>query len=213
MADTVRTRGAYAKSAQRRHEILQAGVQVFSESGYRSGSIREIADRVGMSQAGLLHHFASKGELLEAVLTHRDDIARERMSQETGWPRGVELLEAMVELVANNQRTPGLVALYAVLSAEATSPDHPAHQYFRDRYDFVLGIIRVGLEEAGVEGRLVPGVDQLSAARQFVALMDGLQVQWLLDPDGLDMAAEVRRYVQTLVTGELQPLVRPPAES
>jgi AcrR family transcriptional regulator len=202
MTGTVRTRGEYAKSAGRRQEILQAGVHVFSSSGYRNGSIREIADRVGMSQAGLLHHFASKSELLEAVLIQRDDVARERMVLNDGWPRGTDLLRGMVELVRNNANTPGLVALYTVLSAEATSPEHPAHQYFRNRYDFVLDMIRTGLEETRDVGMLRDGIDPDGAARLFVAIMDGLQIQWLLDP-GFDMATEVERFAQSLVTEQL----------
>jgi AcrR family transcriptional regulator len=202
MVEGVRTRGEYAKSAGRREEILAASVQVFSVSGYRSGSIREIADRVGMSQAGLLHHFASKSELLQAVLTHRDDIAREQIAASNGWPSGIDLLRAMVELMQTNARTRGLVALYCTLSAEATSPDHPVHGYFRDRYDFVLDVMRQGFEEAREQGALRPGVDPAGAARMMVAIMDGLQVQWLLDP-AFDMAAEVRRFAQTLLTVEL----------
>ena len=38
-----------------------------------------------------------------------------------------------------------------------------------------------------------------SAARMLLALMDGLQVQWLLDED-TDMHAEIRRFVQAIVT-------------
>jgi hypothetical protein len=33
--------------------------------------------------------------------------------------------------------------------------------------------------------------------------MDGLQLQWLLDRDAVDMAADVRRYVQSLLTVDL----------
>jgi AcrR family transcriptional regulator len=199
MVDGVRTRGAYAKSAARREEILAAGVQVFSASGYRSGSIREIADVVGMSQAGLLHHFASKSELLQAVLTHRDDIARGRMVTEGRWPTGVAMLRSMVDLLRTNEETPGLIALYCTLSAEATSPDHPAHQYFRDRYDFVLGELERSFREARDQGELKDGVDPAGSARLMVAIMDGLQVQWLLEP-GFDMSTELRRFVQPLLT-------------
>lgn len=202
MVVAVRSRGEYAKSAARREEILAAGVHVFSMSGFRSGSIREIADRVGMSQAGLLHHFASKSELLEAVLTHRDDIARAHLAGADGLPAGVEMLRGMVELVRSNARTPGLIALYCTLSAEATSPDHPAHRYFRDRYEYVLGLMRQAFEEAREQGHLRDGVDPAGAARQMIAVMDGLQVQWLLDPV-FDMGVELRGFLRTLVTVEL----------
>ena len=53
------TRGEYAKSAQRRQQIVDAAVEVFSLAGYRKGSLRDVADKVGLCQAGLLHHFPS----------------------------------------------------------------------------------------------------------------------------------------------------------
>ncbi len=52
-------RGQYGKTAARRQEIVDAAVEVFGTMGYNKGSLREVADRVGMSQAGLLHHFPS----------------------------------------------------------------------------------------------------------------------------------------------------------
>jgi ubiquinone biosynthesis protein COQ9 len=61
-------RGPYAKTEEKRRVILDAALEVFAKSGYRSGSIRDIADRVGMSEAGLLHHFPNKSALLAAVL-------------------------------------------------------------------------------------------------------------------------------------------------
>ena len=68
-----RPRGSYAKTEGRRQEILAAAFEVFSTSGYRSGSLKDVADKVGLTQAGLLHHFPNKEALLEAVLTLRDE--------------------------------------------------------------------------------------------------------------------------------------------
>ena len=155
-----------------------------------------------MSQAGLLHPLR---EQERAARGGADPARRDRpRAHDRGerWPQGADLLRAMVELVRHNAGTPGLVSLFSVLSAEATSADHPAHLYFRNRYEFVLGVIRQGLEEAGKAGILREGVDPEGAARLFVAVMDGLQVLWLLDP-GFDMAGEVERFAQSLVTERL----------
>src|SRR4249920_1985097 len=65
-------RGPYAKTAARRQDILDTALEVFAQQGFRGGSLREIADRVGLSQAGVLHHFDSKEALLAAVLEQRD---------------------------------------------------------------------------------------------------------------------------------------------
>jgi AcrR family transcriptional regulator len=200
-ATTPRPRGEYAKTPGRRHDILSAAVEVFSSSGFHKGSLRDVAERVGLSQAGVLHHFPSKSHLVEAVLEWRDDESRERFGSPA---TGVDLLRAAIDLVEYNQReTPELVELFATLSAEATSPDHPAHDYFARRYVWVVDFMRGGFERAAQEGDLRPDVDCPSAGRTLVAIMDGLQVQWLYDRDSVDMAAEVRRYIQSLLTVEL----------
>ncbi|MCX7522702.1 TetR/AcrR family transcriptional regulator [Microbacterium sp. STN6] len=202
MTGNGKPRGAYAKTAARRREILAAGIEVFSSSGFRNGSIRDIADRVGMSQAGLLHHFASKIDLLTAILEWRDHEDRERLDLQ-GQPKGLEAVRSLLELVEHNSRVPGLVELYCTLSAEATSADHPAHQYFIDRYRTVVGYAVESFELMRQRGELADGVEPASAGRSMIAVMDGLQVQWLLNRESLDMALELRHHVQPLLTVDL----------
>lgn len=202
MSDTTTTRrprGEYAKTAAKRIAILDAALEVFSESGYRSGSLRDVAVRVGMSEAGLLHHFANKSALLLAVLDHRDELARQHVDFDM--PDGVESLRGLVVLAERNAATPGVVELYCTLSAEATSPDHPAHQYFVNRYNYVRSSITGSFERVAAAGRLLPGVDPYRAAVTTIALMDGLQVQWLLDPTTTDMAAALSEFFRGFVLG------------
>jgi AcrR family transcriptional regulator len=202
MTTTVRKpRGEYAKTRARRQEILEAAIEVFSSAGFHKGSLRDVADRVGLSQAGLLHHFPSKEHLLQAVLALRDDDARVRLGEPL--PEGIDMLRGMVELAQYNASTPELVELHVILSAEGTSADHPIHDYFVTRYGLVFDMIREAFEHAEAQGQLTPGVDCASAARTLIALMDGLQVQWLLHRDEVDMAGDLRRYVQSLLTVEL----------
>ena len=56
------------ETARKRREILRAATAVFGSRGYSKGSLAEIADLVGMTHAGVLHHFGSKDGLLEALL-------------------------------------------------------------------------------------------------------------------------------------------------
>ncbi|GIM90079.1 TetR/AcrR family transcriptional regulator [Paractinoplanes toevensis] len=198
MAFVRRPRGEYAKTADRRAEILESAIKVFSEAGFHGGSLREIAERVGLSQPGLLHHFASKEQLLEAVLTYRDDLARESMGAEL--PTGVALIEALIDLTAYNATTPGLVALFSVLSGEATSADHPGHQYFRRRYTWVRELTEEAVAEGQARGDLHPELDPAEVSRTLIALLDGLQIQWLYEDGGFDMTIPLRAYVRGLRT-------------
>jgi len=196
-----KTRGEYAKTPERRQQIVDAAVEVFSSSGYRKGSLRDVADKVGLSQAGLLHHFPSKERLLQAVLTWRDSVSARLIGEPL--PEGIDLLRGWVALAEYNASTPELVELHVIVSAEGTSQDHPLRDYFVGRYVNVLDLVRQAFERAAAEGQLRPGVDCASAARTLIALTDGLQIQWLLNRDQVDMAADLRRYLQPLLTVEL----------
>lgn len=187
-------RGAYRKSAARRAEILDAALDVFAVSGYRAGSLREVATRVGLSEAGLLHHFPSKSALLAAVLARRDELSRVDVDERDG----MATLRGLVAVARHNATQPGVVELFAILSAEATAPDHPAHAYFADRYADVRRSIGAAFEDLARRGLLAPAVDAALATTALVAVWDGLQVQWLYEP-GLDVAGVLERQVRLLV--------------
>ena len=201
MTTVARTRGEYAKTPERRQQIVDAAVEVFSSAGYRKGSLRDVADKAGLSQPGLLHHFPSKEHLLAAVLTWRDDESRRLIGEPL--PEGVDFLRGLVRTAEHNATTPELVELHVIVSAEGTSEEHPLRDYFVRRYAWILDLSRQAFERAAAEGQLRPGVDPASAARTLIALWDGLQIQWLLDREGVDVAAGLRCYLQLLLTAEL----------
>jgi AcrR family transcriptional regulator len=62
-----RTVGSAAEDTRER--ILDASRELFVEQGYAGTSVRDIADRLGMTKGSLYYHFASKEELLLALMT------------------------------------------------------------------------------------------------------------------------------------------------
>ncbi|MFD5762192.1 TetR family transcriptional regulator C-terminal domain-containing protein [Streptomyces sp. NPDC127044] len=61
----------------------------------------------------------------------------------------------------------------------------------------VLGrLVGVGQHRGG-ERRVDGEVEAL--AEEFAAVMDGVQLQWVLDPTGVDMAARMRAYLERLL--------------
>lgn len=184
----------------RRQQILAAGLAVFSSSGFHGGSVRDIARLAGLSQAGLLHHFPSKADLLRAVLTWRDDTARRQLGEPA--PDGLDLIRRLVALPAVTH-TRELVQLQVITSAEGVAPGHPVHGYVRDRQESALDTVRQALEHAAARGELRNDVDCAGTARMLVALMDGLQVQWLLHPEQADITGDLRHWLQPLLTVDL----------
>lgn len=190
--------GGYPKGRIRREDILSATVAVYAEAGYRGSSLREIARRVGITHAGLLYYFPTKEALLAAVLERRDteDIEREHLSA----PPGLDALRRLVTLNDYNTRHPGIVDLYARLAAEAVATDHPAHDYFERHYRMARSYAVESFRVLAARGELRDGVDPERAALTLVALMDGLQVQWLSNPEAVDLVGSLRFYLQTLLT-------------
>ncbi|WP_395245012.1 TetR/AcrR family transcriptional regulator [Agromyces sp. MMS24-K17] len=193
----------YSKGRRRRAEILEAAFAAFATVGYRNASMVRIAADCGVSRAGLLHHFPTKEALLQAVLTERDRVNDERFFVGADPTRdGADYLDRLARAVEQNAAEPGIVGLFAVLSTEASDPAHPAHDYFVDRYAALRGDIRRALADLAARGRLRPGVEVDGLDRELVALIDGLQVQWLLDPAAVDMGARFRSRLRELVADD-----------
>ncbi|MDO5682867.1 MAG: TetR/AcrR family transcriptional regulator [Propionibacteriaceae bacterium] len=192
-----------SKGARRREQILQTAVELFGEVGYRGTSLRDIALRVGITHPGLLYHFHSKQELLSAVLARRDDsdALRFGLTKDVENPR--ELLRRVLQLAAHNTTAPGMIELFATLSAEATDQDHPAHDFFQQRYSMIVAAFQEIFDRLEEAGELREGVDPSGLGVSLVALMDGLQVQWLYSPEVVDVPVLLGAHINGLLTEPL----------
>ncbi|WP_291382308.1 TetR family transcriptional regulator C-terminal domain-containing protein [Demequina sp.] len=151
--------------------------------------------RAGISHTGLLHYFPTKAHLLMAVLHHRDEVDRLDLDEDVA--QGVSFIEAMIHLAERNALRRPMVEAFTVLAAAATTPDHPAHACFRIHYNDAIASATQSFRELKAAGTLRPEVDPEREGAQWIALMDGLQTQWLQSladyPRApLDMAAELR---------------------
>ncbi|GAA4157065.1 TetR/AcrR family transcriptional regulator [Leifsonia shinshuensis] len=192
-------RGEYRKSADRRAQIIEAAFDVFSRGGYTATSVNEIARAVGMTQTGLLHHFAGgKLALLEAVLDSRDKKAENTLEGRTGR----DFLAGLIEISRAQAGQRGVVQLYTILSAEATDPEHPAHDHFRERFERIADAVTAALEETRDAGGLRADVDPRTAALSILAMTEGLELLWLNGFD-VDMAEDVRRFIGTYLIDPL----------
>jgi AcrR family transcriptional regulator len=199
MIDGTARRGPYAGTQRRRETIVAAAFDAFAQGGFRGSSLQEISDAVGLSKAGLLHHFASKEELLLEVLE-----MREQMNRPPAHIRGLGILTHLRNRAVVDSATRGATALFVVMSAEATNPSHPAHAFFVRRYDRSIRTIAAALDQARIDGELKEDLDAVEAARLIVAVMDGLQVQMLLDP-AFDRTAALNTYLDDFLATNSTP--------
>ncbi len=148
-----------------------------------------------MSLTSVVHHFHTKSELLVAVLDHADNRAEwfPRYAEEHG------VHAAILEVWRVNADRPELLRLLAIVAAEASAPDHPAHGWFVRRYEQVVGGLAELIRYDQSVGRTASGIDAAAAAALITAAWDGLQLQWLLDPSR-DRLAEFRAQLSLLLS-------------
>jgi AcrR family transcriptional regulator len=191
-----RIHGLRLPGPQRREQILTAAAEAFAASGFRGTSLADVAARVGVSQPGLLHHYPSKEALILAVLERRDKEDQEYL-------RGVfdgadpSVVELYTTLCKRNAGRPELVRLYAVTAAESLDPAHPAHAFFEDRYVRIRSVVAQRVRSDQERGFLPRELDPGVTAAELIALMDGLQLQWLMHPS-IDMCAILREHLARL---------------
>jgi len=179
-------------TAERREAILRAAMKVFATRGFHSASLVEIAEEVGMTHSGVIHHFGNKEQLLVAVLAFRDDDDVVTFEDHKA-PKGAAFLEHLILTAKQNAERPGIIQGYTVLSAESVTDGHPAQEYFRERFvglrDMLTDALRIVTEDD------LPASTLDEAASAIIATMDGLQVQWLLDANAVDMPVSLRMAI------------------
>ena len=193
-------RGPYAKTAARRKEILDAARESFAERGYAGSSLRDIAERAGTTHAVLQHHFASKDALLAAVLAQRDLEEHEQGVREVD---GFDSLAGYLsDVLLRHQKAPELMRLWSELSVSASRADHPAHTYFVERQERVRALLVEPMRELAAGGTRA-GLDEDGVATLLLALLNGLQIVWLLDPRQ-DIVGPFNRFMDLMFPRELR---------
>jgi len=183
-----------AKGDRRRQQLVDIAAELFAQTGFRGTGLAAVADAAGVTPAGVLHYFGSKTGLLQAVLEkhYEGELPKLEQASRMHSPEGlIRIFEVVVEGLVDR---PGLARLFSVLVAENLAPDDPAHANFVLRYASLRRAFVDWLERAKQEGSVRRDVDSDSLAVEMVAFMDGVQLQWLIDSDAVDLRACYRAY-------------------
>lgn len=193
-------------TAERRDEIVRAAAKTFGTKGYQKGSLIDIAEQVGMTHAGVLHHFGSKEALLIAVLEYRDRADLDPFAGKLP-PAGMDLLRHLMGTIAANCARPGLVKTYVAITGESVTEDHPARSYVTERFAALRETIVASLRE--VAGPGISDEELNQASTSLIGVMDGVQLQWLLDPEAVDLLESTRFAVEAVVASVMLGAARP----
>lgn len=156
-----------------RARILQAGLDLLSETGLSGVTLGVLAEQVGMSKSGLFAHFKSKDEVQISLLRHMADVAQTHtvlpaMQEPEGLPR----LSALVRLWLGWTTRVGLRGGCPVAAAvfETDDLEGPVREQVLAMESQWRGLLTQLVREAMALGHLRPNLD----AEQLVWELCGL---------------------------------------
>lgn len=171
---------------ERRAELGAAAARVIARAGISGATMREVAAEAGWTTGALTHYFSDKGELLRFTL--ETSLARRRAQR----PRRRELnpLEALRASLMNALPTDEDSRLHwtvTVAFCAQASGDPRLAELQRDAYrDFLVGITNL-VERA----ERAHGAAATAEASRLIALVDGIAVQALFDPESWPAARQI----------------------
>jgi AcrR family transcriptional regulator len=183
-----------AKGEVRRSQILAVAQRLLVRNGWRNTTLGQIAREAGISQAGLLHHFESKEQLLHAVLEARDNY--DQIHRDCA---GVDIIDQIGRVSERFTEVPHLVGMYLVLLIENLDPDTPLHPRLLNRYRSAVETIADGIRHGQRSGRFRTDVDAAVKAAEIVAFLYGMETTWLLDPT-IPLPEVFQEYTRSLAT-------------
>jgi AcrR family transcriptional regulator len=180
-----------AKGEDRRNRILEVAQRILIRNGWRNTSLNQIAREAGVSTPGLLHHFASKEQLLIAVLDARDadDDARA--------DRSGDIIEQIEGAATRFIEAPHSVGLFNVLLVENLDPDDAVHDRLINRHWVSVETVAEGIRRGQRAGTFRTDIDPMLKAVEVIAFVNGMETSWLLDPS-IPVSAVFRDYAQSL---------------
>ena len=185
--------------AQRR-EILQAAREVFARKGVEGTGMTHVAEATGMGRSSLYHYFKDKDTLVAALIQElmeqEEDQFRAALKNGNGSPleRITVLIDQQVDTFDEWREMAGLTLDLWSRHQQELLP------FFRDLRTLLATLIEEGQEKGSID-RLV---DAEFTAASIIATIDGLLLQYVVDPDAFSDREHVRSALIRAVTRQLQ---------
>jgi AcrR family transcriptional regulator len=124
-----------------RERIQRLALELFIEQGYEKTSLREIADRLGVTKAALYYHFPSKESILASVVEDVSEEVDDLIAWGEGQPRSAATRAELLRRVADLVRGPGRDIIRFGQANEATMRGHDVGEELSGRLFAVVGLM------------------------------------------------------------------------
>ncbi|MDP7673391.1 MAG: TetR/AcrR family transcriptional regulator [Dehalococcoidia bacterium] len=166
----------------RQHQIVEAARELIATGGVDSLTIRGLASRVGVTEAAIYRHVASKEEVMLLLLQEVQESLFQAISRATRSDRhALERLEHMLQLhVSYVELRQGISFVVIAQAAQFEEPRvRSAGRRLVEKYlSLVSEIITQGIERGEIDKTVSPD----AAAMIFFGMIQSAVTRWLFDP-------------------------------
>jgi TetR/AcrR family acrAB operon transcriptional repressor len=204
------------EAQETRNRILDTAEKVFVKRGVSNTSLAQLAQAAGLSRGAIYWHFRNKADLFDAMMK-RVVLPMEEMAARAGDDKLDDPLEYVRSCAVNvlqhltSDAQCQRVFEICCHKVEYVNEMAQVRQRHIEARNNCLNHMERGLRNAAGKGLLHVSVDPRSAAVGLHALVDGLIVNWVLDPAYLPLARDAKTLVDRYIRSLMAIPARPPS--
>lgn len=167
----------------KRQQLIQTAFELFYQHGIHAVGINQILQTAGVAKKTLYNHFASKDELIQAVVDYRDEnfynwLASRVEQVKPGYDGLNELFDAVDDWINNRGSllTDFHGCFFINTCAEFNDPHHPLHQQCQQHKNRVNGLIERQIRALGISESAIDYVtESISLLKEGAIVMAHVQ--------------------------------------
>ena len=178
---------------QRRSELIAAGIACLGRGGMSAFTIDQICKQAGVSRGLINHHFDSKEELLVSIYAQMTEYLVREHAAATPRQRIASFIDSSFDAASFNKSSlRAWLAIWGQVATHAELKSLHQRRYQKYRLQLVDALTVISESEQ-------LAIDADSVARQLIALIDGLWLEYCLHADGFsldDARADCYHFLQ-----------------
>lgn len=188
-------------AAERKDQIVKATVECITKHGYHNFSMQDVARTAGVSKGIIHYYFLNKDELMMSVLDKVagdiENVLATQMQALTDPRRKLEVfIDVCFDIVRNTKEYYQVnMDFWTQINQKEDVRKVIARHYSKFR-DSACAVIN-----EGVASGVFRHVEPREYASYVVAVIDGLSLQWLFDPNVFDYDQVTKKAGKLLLEG------------
>lgn len=190
---------------KRKEQIAEATWRVILDKGMEGATVRNIAKEAGLSLGSLRHYFSTQDELLMFAMNLVEERVTDRINKiaTQDIPLKEKILKILLEIVPKNQETMAEMEVWFAFTF------HMRHRNnkLKDHDDKILLGMKNIVNYLHESRLLIDHLDKDTEAERLYALVDGLALHAMLEPERVNqqrVLTVLESHLHSICTDELR---------